>query len=192
MSQAALKKQLRQQYLQQRQAMPETVWQHKSAQICQHLSQWPIFRSARWVYAYRSFRREPSLDALLIQRPQEWGFPRCDGQQIRWHHSPQGTNPAFVINRWGLEEPGSDWPLAGRPDLILVPLVACDRRGYRLGYGGGYYDRFLTQKLAPAIGIGFDACVVNTLPVDPWDQPLDGICTESGIYRNLSQYTSHH
>lgn len=67
-------------------------------------------------------------------------------------------------------------------DLILVPAVACDARGYRLGYGGGFYDRLLSSadwKSKPTIGIVFEYAYVSQLPVDPWDKPLNSICTEN-------------
>jgi 5-formyltetrahydrofolate cyclo-ligase len=78
-------------------------------------------------------------------------------------------------------------PLAGRPavpEVLLVPLLAFDRRGYRLGYGGGHYDRTLAalrgEGGAVAIGLAFDAQEVARVPVCPYDEPLDWILTPSG------------
>ena len=62
--------------------------------------------------------------------------------------------------------------------------MACDQKGYRLGYGGGFYDRLLCQKPwqdIPTMGIIFDFAYVDELPTEEWDQPLDYICTEKGI-----------
>jgi 5-formyltetrahydrofolate cyclo-ligase len=70
-------------------------------------------------------------------------------------------------------------------DLLLVPAVACDVHGYRLGYGGGFYDRLLSQPAwigKPAIAIVFEYARLPTVPRDPWDKPLQGICTETGLY----------
>ncbi len=72
-----------------------------------------------------------------------------------------------------------------RPDLILVPLLAFDRRGGRLGQGGGHYDRTLQALRAgprppPAIGFAYSGQEVAHLPHEPHDQPLDGILTEAG------------
>lgn len=69
-------------------------------------------------------------------------------------------------------------------DLILVPAVACDQSGYRLGYGGGFYDRMLSLPewaAKPTIGIVFKLADLAELPVDNWDVKLHGICTESGL-----------
>ena len=72
----------------------------------------------------------------------------------------------------------------GVPSLVLCPLLAFDRRGYRLGYGGGYYDRTLRRLRraggVTAIGIGFAAQEVPEVPADATDQRLDGILTEAG------------
>ena len=71
------------------------------------------------------------------------------------------------------------------PEVLVVPLVAFDRRGYRLGYGGGFYDRTLEglRTLGPvtAIGYAYGAQEMAEVPVEPTDQPLDLIVTETGI-----------
>lgn len=71
------------------------------------------------------------------------------------------------------------------PQLVIVPLVGFDARGYRLGYGGGFYDRTLAGLRARhpvlAIGFAFDAQELREVPIDAYDQRLDIIVTESGI-----------
>ncbi|MEY3201357.1 MAG: hypothetical protein RIR70_907 [Pseudomonadota bacterium] len=75
-------------------------------------------------------------------------------------------------------------PEAGQaviPDLFILPVVAADQAGFRLGYGGGYFDRTLAA-LVPrptAVGVGFDFQVVDTIFPQPWDEPLDWLVTES-------------
>lgn len=75
-----------------------------------------------------------------------------------------------------------DWMV---PEILVVPLVAFDRRGGRLGYGGGFYDRTLqvlrAQGPVLAIGFAFAAQEVDALPLEPTDQPLDMIVTEDGV-----------
>jgi 5-formyltetrahydrofolate cyclo-ligase len=83
---------------------------------------------------------------------------------------------------FGIPEP-EDGPLAA-PDVLLVPLLAFDRHGYRLGYGGGHYDRTLAELRAQggvtAIGLAFDAQEVAQVPICPYDERLDWILTPSG------------
>jgi len=64
-------------------------------------------------------------------------------------------------------------------DALIVPVLAFDREGYRLGQGGGYYDRLLATVSTPAIGIGFDAQLVDALPREAHDQRLDVVVTAS-------------
>lgn len=71
------------------------------------------------------------------------------------------------------------------PELIVLPLVAFTAKGMRLGYGGGFYDRTLAQlrrdKSVMAIGFAFDEQQADDLPVEPTDQPLDMIVTQSRV-----------
>jgi 5-formyltetrahydrofolate cyclo-ligase len=73
------------------------------------------------------------------------------------------------------------------PDVLLVPLLAFDRAGYRLGYGAGFYDRTLERlrrsKRVTAIGIGFAGQEVDSVPRDQYDQPLDWLVTENFVLR---------
>jgi len=73
------------------------------------------------------------------------------------------------------------------PALLLVPLLAFDRQGYRLGYGGGFYDRTLAQLrqrgAIKAIGLSFGGQEVDAVPHDGFDQPLDGVLCESGLIK---------
>ncbi len=90
---------------------------------------------------------------------------------------------AMVPGEFGAEIPDSgDWMT---PEIVIVPLVAFDRSGGRLGYGGGFYDRTLEQLRAVrptlAIGFAYAAQEASELPLEPTDQPLDLIVTENGI-----------
>lgn len=75
------------------------------------------------------------------------------------------------------------------PQVVIVPLLAFDARGYRLGYGGGFYDRTLeglrARRPTIAIGFAFAAQEVDLVPIDATDQPLDMIVTETGVRRFL-------
>ncbi len=106
----------------------------------------------------------------------------------------QGAGLPLKFSRW---EPGcamTEGPFAAQvpavedyftPEIVIVPLVAFDRRGGRLGYGGGFYDRTLELLRANgpvlAIGFAYAAQEADDLPLEPTDQPLDMIVTEQGI-----------
>ncbi|MEK0178454.1 MAG: 5-formyltetrahydrofolate cyclo-ligase [Oscillatoriales cyanobacterium] len=176
------KTELRKSLLQTRKSLSAQEWREKSDRICNHLQNSPLFTQAKTILAYFSFRQEPDLSPLFTT-PKKWGFPRCVGSYLSWHIWQPGD--ALHTGIYGILEPLSDAPKIDQSevDLILVPAVGGDLRGYRLGYGGGYYDRMLSKtewESKIAIGIIFEFALLAQLPVDSWDQPLHGICTESG------------
>ena len=186
-SQTVAKKQRRAALLKTRQAISPAVWQQASQQICQHLQQssW-LTQAPQTILAYYSLRQEPDLSSLFTQSDtaHRWGLPRCLGQDLSWH--VWHPDWPLQLGHYGILEPSPDAPLveASEVDLILVPAVACDRRGYRLGYGGGFYDRMLSQPAwanVPTIGIVFEFALLPLLPVEPWDCRLQAICTEAGL-----------
>ncbi|MFE1747642.1 5-formyltetrahydrofolate cyclo-ligase [Coleofasciculus sp. H7-2] len=174
---------LRRSLLKARQLMPVEEWREKSDRICTYLESSPLFTQSKTVLAYFSFRQEPDLSPLITDRRQ-WGFPRCVGDTLIWHLWKPGES--LQKGAYGILEPHPDAPILQptEVDLILVPSVACDVRGYRLGYGGGYYDRLLSSgewatKLT--IGIIFDFACYQELPIDNWDKSLQAVCTETGL-----------
>lgn len=85
---------------------------------------------------------------------------------------------------------GAEIPETGEwldPDLVLAPMLAFDAAGWRLGYGGGFYDRTLeglrAQKTVRAVGVAYAAQQVDAVITEPTDQPLDGVLTEQGLMR---------
>lgn len=88
---------------------------------------------------------------------------------------------ALEAGVFGTLQPSADREIV-EPDALLVPLLACDREGWRLGYGGGFYDRTIEalrrKKEIVAIGVGFDGQVVDEVPHGPDDQRLDWLLTD--------------
>ena len=89
----------------------------------------------------------------------------------------------LVDRMWGIREPAPSAAVVA-PDVLLVPLLAFDRAGWRLGYGGGYYDRTLARLRAArpttAIGLAYDQQECDEVPRGGFDQPLDWVLTPSG------------
>lgn len=87
---------------------------------------------------------------------------------------------------WGIAQPKADKPVL-EPDIVLVPLLAVDRTGWRLGYGGGFYDRTLqglrARKSVLAIGLAYEDQVVDAVPHLDYDEPLDWFLTPAGAVR---------
>ncbi len=128
---------------------------------------------------------DPKLLAeTLVKKGCEICFPRVHqkAQPLQFHVPAAGEHMAR--GAFGVLEPLPHWP-ASTPDVVLVPLLAFDADGYRLGYGGGYYDRTLELLHAShpviAIGIAFAGQQMDDVQRHPGDQPLDMLVTEAGI-----------
>ncbi len=178
------KVELRRRILQERRSLPPENWREKSDRICSHLQSSPLLARAQTILAYFSFRQEPDLSPLFADTQHRWGFPRCVGKSLSWHSWKPGES--LQTGDYGIFEPHPDSPTLqpDEVDLILVPAVACDLRGYRLGYGGGFYDRLLSSvewASKPTIGIMFDFACLPQLPIDSWDKPLHAVCTETQL-----------
>ena len=93
----------------------------------------------------------------------------------------------LVVGPWGLAQPDpaeATWLSAeAQIDLVVVPGLAFDRRGHRIGWGGGYYDRFLAQVQAVKVGLCYNALVLDCIPGEPHDVPVDMVVAETAIYQ---------
>ena len=172
---------LRKKILRQRQGLSEKEWQTKSNLICDRLISLPLFTQANTIFAYFSFRQEVDLSPLFSLN-KTWAFPRCVDKSLVWHSWQPKEH--LVIDKYGIKTPleTASTISVTFANLILVPTVACDRQGYRLGYGGGFYDRLLASVRGSkiyTIGITFDFALIDRLPVDSWDMKLNSICTET-------------
>lgn len=108
-----------------------------------------------------------------------------------------GNDQPLVFRQWMVGDPlvkesfgtvaPADSAPEHAPDILLVPMLAFDRKGYRLGYGGGFYDRSLQmlreQKKVLAVGVAYSAQEVDAVPHDNLDQPLDMVVTEQEVIR---------
>jgi 5-formyltetrahydrofolate cyclo-ligase len=177
------KAELRRSLIQQRSALASGSYQQRSSLICQHLQVFLAEHSSKTVLAYYPHRQEPDLRVLFANVNYQWGLPRClPERQLAWHHWQPGQS--LITNTYGIAEPSIEAPLIELQAamILLIPAVGFNSQGYRLGYGGGYFDRILAaQPQIMAIGVAFDLAFVPALPIDPWDIPLTGICTETGM-----------
>ena len=124
------------------------------------------------------------LMAALANNGHALCLPRTEGEKLSFHAWKPGD--PLTIGRFNIHEPDAK-AKERRPDLIIVPVVAFDQRGYRLGYGGGYYDRYLAKHRAKrtvkAIGIAYAGQERVDLPFEETDEMLDAVVTEERVIR---------
>lgn len=155
--------------------------------VADHVLALPEVAQARSVFTCLSFG--PELDTReLVRRLLVSGrtvyVPRTDRRRKLLHLHPYPC-PTKVTS-FGLEEPRRDAPkLAAEAiddtiDVALILGLAFDLRGFRLGYGAGYFDRFLHGRPFPTIGLAYGYQLVERLPVEPHDVPMSWVVTERG------------
>ncbi len=144
------------------------------------------FAAASVIASYRSYGDEPSTSALnqkLISLGKTLLLPRIDGTSLQWVIW-NGDETTLAIKK-KIEEPvGNPIVDVSSIDLIVVPALRIDRSGYRLGQGGGFYDRALKDISAFSIGlIHPDEISSEDLPRENWDIPLDAAATPDLVLR---------
>jgi 5-formyltetrahydrofolate cyclo-ligase len=157
----------------------------KSQAICHHLM--TLIRKKEAVMAYTSKEKEvntvPILTALFLRRNPVI-VPIIVREDVSLRLSYLRDLSVLVPSTFGVPEPiGSEIPAMGEDvDTILLPMLGFDRTGGRIGYGAGYYDRFLEKHPdLRKIGLAFACQEIESLPLDDTDVRMDHIITEEGI-----------
>ena len=162
-------------------------------QLDHHLSDFlePLLRdqrrsSDRHVGVFWPLNGEPNLGPALRGLGWSLALPAVAAGRLLYRPWPIGT--VLQPDDCDIPAPAAELPALAPVQLVLllVPALAVDRGGVRLGYGGGWYDRLRADpawRAVPAVVIVPEACVVDTLPGDPWDIPFDGWIDEGGLRR---------
>ena len=192
------KSEIRGAILRLRLAQPAEEALRKSLTIAGHLAALPEYRSAQTVMLYAAVRGEVDTGALMarvISDGKKLVLPRAVPETRELELRRVSDPPSELApGNYGIPEPlsGTEIIPAESVDLVAVPGVAFDRRGNRLGYGAGYYDRFLGRRggggspPAPrpvAVGLAFEFQVVDELPAGEHDRSVHILVTESGARR---------
>lgn len=131
-------------------------------------------------FVYRSFGSEASTDKLissLKEKGKHVVTPRIEGKEMIAVEEGMLYQTEYGI----MESDGAVYD--GKIDVCIVPLLACDRQGYRIGYGGGYYDKFLETHTCLKIGLCFSGQVLEFIPHEAHDIRLDYLCTERELIK---------
>jgi 5-formyltetrahydrofolate cyclo-ligase len=178
---ATLKKQLRREGKQIRSDLGDAARIQASQQICSHIEAWDAFRDAATILTYMPMQGEVDLTFLLARHPHKvWTIPKIHpgGRMVFHRYDPD----KLILHKFGMLEPAPDCPVISPEeiDLALVPGLAFDRQGWRLGYGGGFYDRFLSLYSGSFAGITYQALLWDEVPHAAYDIQMPVVITETG------------
>ena len=181
---------LRQGFLSERLALADGRRRLLNHQLCAQLIRFMEQRAESRVSAFWSFKGEPDLGPALQVLHES-------GQQV---HLPVLDNDGMAFRRWrpdadmrpnkfGIPEPcDGEYCPPDSLDWVFMPLLAFSATGTRLGMGGGFYDRTFAFRALPEsgdgpmlVGIAYSMQQADSLPVDPWDVPLDAVITDLGL-----------
>jgi 5-formyltetrahydrofolate cyclo-ligase len=182
------KKELRQMMHEQRKKLKPDEVRLLSEKILKALIAFPLLSKSRFIMSYMPYGNEADIMPLnrkLLDEGKDLCVPRVlNGSQMDavW---VTGLDKDFIKNGFGILEPGKEAEPADirKIDLVLVPGVAFDRLGNRLGHGKGFYDRFLENcNNTYTIGVAYDFQLLDGIPCELHDKKMDAVVTESGVF----------
>ena len=188
MTQAEQKRRCRNRCRLTRDAIPAAARQEESRQIAARLYALPQYRSAETIFLYLSFGSEVETEGIarrILLDGKRLAVPQCIPSTHEMRLFGICSPTQLEKGAYGILEPKAALIQEGQlPEvpraavaLALVPGLCFDRQGYRIGYGGGYYDRFLDGYQGVAAGLAYASCLCDRLPREDCDKPVDVILT---------------
>lgn len=171
-----------------RQNMPETLKNEKDRLIFEKVVRLSQYKKAKILITYVSSPVEVDTRRLIcraLQDGKQVAVPRCipDSREMQMHFisSMEDLSPGA----YGILEPSPTAKVCSNSAdaLCIVPAFCNDLHGYRLGYGGGYYDRYLSRFLGAKVGINYSECICPLLQHGRYDVPVQMLVTERQVYR---------
>ena len=180
------KEELRRCVLEEIATLPDSYITRSNDKLLLKITSMAEFVAAKTIMLYCSVKREPDtwrIAEAALSSGKTVAFPYCYGRGVMEARSISCLSelrPAVL----GIPAPPGDAPVIASDelDLIIVPALTFDIAGYRLGYGGGYYDRYLHNVRAITVGMARERLIKEKLPVEPHDIAVCHVVTEEGIY----------
>lgn len=170
------------------QDVTEEMVAEKSAQITKKILQHVTWQKAKTIGITLPIQKEVNTYPLIEEgwmNGKTMAIPKVEPKKRTMHFYKINDFTNLETNRYGIFEPmEGEGAIVSRTeiDLLIIPCLAFDNKCYRLGYGGGYYDRFLVDYYGIACGVAFECQKITTIPIDHYDIPLNMIVTEENIY----------
>lgn len=170
------KKLLRKEIREKKKALSPAYIEETSYRLAELFFETSYYRNAKTVYGYLSYNQEVRTLSILEQALRDGkkvAVPKVYGETMRFIYLDDLS--AVAPGCMSIPEPIADEPVAEDPTaLVLMPGVAFDRNGNRMGYGGGFYDKFLSQEPEhPTVALCYEFQMVDKIPTDDYDIPVD-------------------
>ena len=171
------KTELRAMIRQKKRAMTPAEIEEKSRKLGELLRQSPAYQNAHSIYGYLPYNQEVRTTEMLRQAQLEGkrvAVPKCYGDEMRfiWLDDLDRVEKGYA----NIPEPIDDGPIADDPTaLVLMPGLAFDPHGHRIGYGGGFYDKFLAKEMHPTLALCYDFQMLDHLDTEEFDIPVDTV-----------------
>lgn len=161
--------------------------EEKSTIICCELLDSSIYKSCDKIYLYSSFGSEVDTSLLFskaLSDSKTVAFPKCLDKEGNMEFYYVSSVRDFALGAFGIKEPTTECPKADFDSgtLCIVPGIGFSLDGHRIGYGKGYYDRFLSEFKGISVGFCFDECVIESLPFNKFDKKVNYLITDKKIY----------
>lgn len=185
-----MKRIVRKQILEQRNSLSSDEINSKSRQVFLKISSEIQYNSAKTIMSFMSFGSEINMDDFnndIIEKNGYVIIPRVNNKTKVMDLYKITDFNNFELSKYGILEPNPKNYTAIDPtelDLILCPGVVFDRQGYRIGYGGGFYDKLLSKITSECAlyGVGFNLQLIDEVPRESFDKQLDRLYTEENNY----------
>ena len=179
---------LRKEVLHKRNSMSHFEISTKSKLIQQKIIESPVFNQSKSIGLYLAIGSEVQTRGIInyaLDLAKTVSLPRIISNDLRFYVVDQTDfeKNSFDVNRFGIKEPKIDNKPADFIDLLIIPGIVFDTYGFRIGYGYGYYDKYLTiNKYSKSIGLAYDfQFIKKPIPILPHDRKIDVLITESGF-----------
>ena len=171
------KTELRRMIREKKRAMTPAEIDEKSARLGELFRESEAYRNAKSIYGYLPYNQEVRTTPMLRQAQLDGkreAVPKCYGEEMRfiWLDDLSRVEKGYA----NIPEPIDDGPIADDPTaLVLMPGLAFDPQGHRIGYGGGFYDKFLAREMHPTLALCYDFQMLDHLETEQFDIPVDTV-----------------
>ena len=171
---------MRRTYRERRRALTPCERRNADLAAQKHVIGHPRFRNAQRIGLYQAFDGETDT-TLIAEAASAAGklvlYARMEAENALAFVEPSKWSPT----RWGISQPEGRIHSLSPQDILMVPGIVFDRRGHRLGFGKGFYDRALSRERVWSLGLCYECQVVDTIPEEDWDRPVSALATEVGL-----------